>query len=126
LFVTVRANTKNMGIVGGERTTRDPECVRDGDEKICSEDGFKLKQHPELTVGLYSSCMRRATETASVIQDTLKNKYKKQPDILILPFCREETNMLGAIGLDVLNTCVPDNMRRIMNTQNCEFGKVRR
>ena len=108
-----------------ERTEPDPQCVRVKDDQICNEEEFKgridtiMKEHPpEKTVGVFSSCMRRATETARVILEQVKKTAERSEravpeQVMVVPYCREQTNILGIGGLDRLNTCSDDTMKRL-------------
>ena len=128
------------------RVTADPACVRVGG-KICGEEAFRdkltsvwethLHEGDLQTVGVYSSCLRRASETAMVVLQALrehakeqmskvqdgKNQVRKVQDgknqVIVLPFCREKKNVLGHIGMDVLNTCVPQSLKNMKKATVC-------
>lgn len=106
-----------------ERTTPDPQCAR-FDGAICSETAFRAQIRSILaaesaarrgkpTVRVYSSCMRRALETAEVVRDVVGTP---EP-VRVLPFAREETNFLGPF--DVLNSCKATTMTRVESARDC-------
>lgn len=139
-FVLVRHCTRQyQGNFLMERVTPDPGCARYGEEgeegqegvsKICNEDAFRKSVRScvrdiasgrgggrSTTVRVFSSCARRAVETAEVILASLKETEKggvalfaSGPEVVlendfiqVLPFCREATNHLG--HLDFMNPC---------------------
>ena len=67
-------------------------------------------------MGVFSSCLRRASETAAVVLDEVRRSHVPDPpdQVLILPFCREHLNHLR--NMDVLNNC---KYREEFHT-NCE------
>ena len=122
--------------MGGERTTPDPQCARING-KICDEDMFKkilesvvvseLSKTNHVSMSVLSSCMRRATETASVIKDKLKilseefgSRMTVDDSIDVIPYCREKQNLAGVA--DVLNVCSAQTMRRVRdNNARCSL-----
>lgn len=130
-FVLVRHCTRQyQGNFLMERVTPDPGCARYGEEgeegvsKICNEDAFRKSVRScvrdiasgrgrggSTTVRVFSSCARRAVETAEVILASLKEEDADFSEevvladsaIQVLPFCREATNHLG--HLDFMNPC---------------------
>ena len=133
---------QKYGIFSREYFTADPHCaIING--KICGQTEFeqKLKEileqetrgknttHSSRTIGIYSSCLRRASETAEIISVTISallnetpNEFQTlkytDPTIGIVPFCREETNLLGRF--DVLNKCSENTMQNIYDAQDVE------
>lgn len=101
----------------GERNTPDPDCKK-FNGKICNEQEFKdnIKQLIcrliPVTVGVYSSCMNRATQTADVIVAALREIHIDAGNhISVLPYAREHQNMLG--DYDVLNQCSDQTMKSL-------------
>ena len=107
-----------------ERTTPDPRCARFEDGAMCSESPFRARirsivaaeaaaRRGAPTVRVYSSCMRRALETAEVVRDAVG---APEP-VRVLPFAREGTNFLGPF--DVLNSCTASTMARVEAGREC-------
>ena len=104
------------------RITPDPVCVRTEDGSICDEAPFRAQiqflcsKHQGTAMGVFSSCLRRASETAAVVLDEVRRSHVPDPpdQVLILPFCREHLNHLR--NMDVLNNC---KYRQELST-NCE------
>ena len=92
---------------------RDPACARDG-AHVC--------RHAELRAALlrlvprgaevYSSCLRRAVETAHAVIAALRDAGREvNATPRVLPFVREETNWLGP--WDASNRCARDVLARL-------------
>lgn len=147
-YVLVRHCTRQyQGNFWMERVTVDPGCARDGDDNICDEEHLASSvrkcveeiekervsevrgDHGTREVRVFSSCSRRAVETANVILASLDTPDEATTPragrevgvgggriIRVLPFCREETNILGSVGLDVMNTCSEQNFISMLSS----------
>lgn len=115
---------QGMGLLGGERSRKngDPVCKRTSANKICNQATFENEIQSLMTevhintVGVFSSCMRRSTETAKVIADTISPFLKKNTlSVHVLPFCRETKNWLFIF--DFLNNCSASTLENLRTSQ---------